>query len=147
MTLRDILAVKGDAVFTITPAATAREAAKKLMKCQVGALLVMEEEEQRDAGKILGIISERDLLRSFAEEGFALDKLRVAEVMSTPLVTVSPDELVGDVMGVMTRERKRHLPVVADGRLLGVVSIGDVVKSQHDHLVMENRFMKDYIGG
>jgi len=77
--------------------------------------------------------------------GATLEKTRVAEVMSTQLTLGTLEEELDQVMGVMTRERKRHLPVVANGRVEGIVSIGDVVKAQHDLLAVENRFMKDYI--
>jgi CBS domain-containing protein len=69
----------------------------------------------------------------------------VADVMSTNLITGVPGDAIENVMGLMTTKRIRHLPVVAEGRLIGIISIGDVVKAQHDHLAMENRFMKDYI--
>jgi CBS domain-containing protein len=143
--LREILAVKGDAIFSISPHATLQDAAKTLVQCRVGALLVFENDGERAADQILGIISERDLLRSCAANPGTLEQVKVSEVMSSPVITGTPEDRVEHVMGLMTRERKRHLPVVAQGRLVGIISIGDLVKWQHDQLAIENRFMKDYI--
>jgi CBS domain-containing protein len=145
MKLQEILAAKGSTVYTISPTATLHVAAQTLVGYRVGALLVFEDGTDHTADRILGIVSERDLLRSWAADAACLERIRVAEVMSHPVVTGTPDDRVEDVMGLMTRERKRHLPVVAGGRLVGIVSIGDVVKCQHDQLALENRFMKDYI--
>ncbi len=75
-----------------------------------------------------------------------LAEVKVGEAMSTTLITGTPDDEVEEVMGLMTTHRIRHLPVLCEGRLAGMISIGDVVKAQHDRLAMENRFMKDYIG-
>ncbi len=145
MMLREILAAKGDAVFSISPHATLQDAAQTLVQFGVGALLVFENDGERAADRILGIISERDLLRSCAASPGTLHQVKVSEVMSSPVVTGTPEDRVEHVMGLMTRERKRHLPVVAQGRLVGMISIGDLVKWQHDQLAIENRFMKDYI--
>jgi CBS domain-containing protein len=72
--------------------------------------------------------------------------VRVAEAMTANLVTGTPDDEVESVMGLMTSRRIRHLPILVEGRLAGIISIGDVVKAQHDRLIMENQFMQDYIG-
>lgn len=145
MTLKEILANKGTEIITIGPEATLREVAERLVEKRVGALLVFARgSDDRRVDQLLGIISERDLLRMCAA-GTSLEKTRVAEVMSTQLTTGSPNDDLEQVMGVMTSERKRHLPVIANGRVEGIVSIGDVVKAEHDLLAVENRFMKDYI--
>jgi CBS domain-containing protein len=145
MNLREILAAKGVAIITIGPEATLREAAQRLVENRVGAMLVVPQgSDGRLASQLLGIISERDVLRICAA-GTSLDKTCVAEVMSTQLTLGSPHDELDQVMGVMTSGRKRHLPVVSDGRVEGIVSIGDIVKAQHDLLAVENRFMKDYI--
>jgi len=94
----------------------------------------------------VGIISERDILHSCVAGSRPLAEVLVAEAMSTTLITGTPDDEVESVMGLMTTRRIRHLPVLSEGRLAGIISIGDVVKAQHDRLAMENRFMKDYIG-
>jgi CBS domain-containing protein len=145
MTLQEILAAKGNAVFTISPHATLQEAAHILLKFRVGALLVFENEGERAIERMLGILSERDLLWSCATSPGTLDQVKVSAVMSSPVITGTPEDTVEQVMGLMTRERKRHLPVAAGGQLLGMISIGDLVKCQHDQMAMENRFMKDYI--
>jgi CBS domain-containing protein len=141
MTLQDILSAKGSAVFSIEPGATVREAAKQLHRKRVGALLVRTESPE---GPLLGIVSERDVLRAVAVSGNTLDTQPVSEIMTTAVITGAPTDRVEDVMGLMTARRIRHLPVMDQGRLVGVVSIGDVVKSQLDWLAVENRFMKDY---
>jgi len=106
MKLREILAAKGSTVYSISPRATLHEAAKTLVKYRVGALLVMEEGAAATADQILGIISERDLLRSCAADAATLDKSTVADAMTSPVVTGCPDDHVEHVMGLMTRERK-----------------------------------------
>jgi CBS domain-containing protein len=144
VTLQDILGVKGHAVYRIDSQATLAEAARTLVEHKVGSLLVFHqpagEEEQ-----LAGIITERDILYSCAADNYPLETTQVAEIMTAELITGTPEDAVEDVMGLMTSKRIRHLPVLAEGKLLGIVSIGDIVKAQHDRLAMENRFMKDYI--
>jgi CBS domain-containing protein len=147
MTLQEILDAKGNVVHAIGSQAALRDAAKRLVRHNIGALLVVEGENSRQADDIRGIISERDLLHAYAAECESLDDLRVYDVMTTDVLRASPTDRVEDVMGVMTQRRIRHLPVVSDGRIAGIVSIGDVVKAQHAYLAIENRFMKDYITG
>ena len=93
----------------------------------------------------MGILTERDMLRCFAAGKCDLTQMKVAEVMSTRLITAKPTDSVTDLMGVMTTNRIRHVPVMSGERLVGMVSIGDLLKAQHDHLVVENQFMRDYI--
>jgi len=95
----------------------------------------------------VGILTERDMLRCFAAGKCDLNQMTVADFMTTKLMTAKPTDSVTDLMGVMTTHRIRHLPVLCEGRLAGMISIGDLVKAQHDRLAMENRFMKDYIDG
>jgi CBS domain-containing protein len=144
--LQDILSVKGTAVYTTGPEATLAEVVHFMVEHNVGALLVCRRDVEHGE-QLVGIISERDLLRLFAAGRCDLAGLRVAEVMSTDLVTASPSDLVVDLMGVMTTRRIRHVPVLFEGRLVGIVSIGDLLKAQHEHLTVENRFMRDYIQG
>lgn len=100
----------------------------------------------KDNSQIDSIITERDILHSCSvRTGHNLAMTRVEDVMSTDLSTASPADLVEDIMGLMTTRRIRHPPVVRQGRLVGIVSIGDIVKAQLDRLAMENQFMKDYI--
>ncbi len=141
MTLKDILDSKGDAVFTIAPDATLADVAQKLVEHNIGSLIVCE----KDA--LVGIITERDLLHSWAQGNEDLAAVQVKEIMTTELVTASPADPVEKVMGLMTTKRVRHLPILSEGKLVGLVSIGDVVKAQLNHLAVENKFMKDYIQG
>jgi CBS domain-containing protein len=145
MRLREILHAKGEAVFFIAPDATLQDVVRTLIEHRVGSLLVLES-GTTTAVELLGIITERDILHACAAGSRPLTEVRVSEVMSTALVTGTPDDEVEEVMGLMTTRRIRHLPVIAEGRLVGMISIGDVVKAQHDSLAMENQFMKDYIG-
>jgi CBS domain-containing protein len=143
MLLDDILKAKGGTVFAIHPGATLKDVVDRLVEHHIGSLVICE------AGSIergvLGIVTERDILRACASGHKPLDATRADEAMSTDLVTGTPDSTVEDTMGLMTERRIRHLPVLCEGKLVGMVSIGDVVKAQHDHLAMENHFMKDYI--
>ncbi len=143
MLLQDILKAKGSAVFTIRPDATLHDVVYRLVHHNVGSLVVTADGTYEAAP--VGIITERDILRACASERGPLESIAVAEVMSTDLVTAAPGCTVEQTMGLLTANRIRHLPVLSERKLAGMVSIGDVVKAQHDHLAMENRFMKDYI--
>ena len=94
---------------------------------------------------MVGIITERDILRACASHRGSLSDLRVAECMTVNVVTGSPHDSIEDAMGLMTNRRIRHLPVIDDGELIGLVSIGDIVKTQHDRLTMENHYLKNYL--
>ena len=144
MKLQDILNVKGSTVHSISPDASLEEAVKTLVERRIGSLVVC----RPDAGgkvTLMGIITERDILHACLPEKRPLAEVRVFEAMTSELVTGVPDDEVEQVMGLMTTRRIRHLPVLAGGQLAGMISIGDVVKAQHDWLALENRFMKDYI--
>ena len=146
MKIDNILTVKGTTVQTISPEAFLQEVVTELIEKRIGALVVC----RRDAAgneELSGIITDRDILYASATGRRPLDEVKVAEVMTTALVTCTPEDEVEQVMGLMTNRRIRHLPVLVEGRLAGIISIGDVVKAQHDRLAMENRFMKDYITG
>jgi CBS domain-containing protein len=144
MKVHDILSVKGSAVQGVSPEATLQEVVRRLLEHRISSLIVF----QPDGGdQPVGIITAYDILRASVAGSRPLTEVRVAEMMSTPLVTAGPDDDVEWVMGLMTTRRIRHLPVLAAGRLAGIISIGDVVKAQHDRLVLENKFMKDYIDG
>jgi CBS domain-containing protein len=144
MKLQDILDVKGATVRSISPDATLQDVVRVLMEHRIGSLVVCRPEAAgRD--KLVGIITDRDILYACVAGSRPLAEVRVADAMSTNLVTGSPDDEVEFVMGLMTTRRIRHLPVLVEGRLAGMISIGDVVKAQYDRLAVENRFMKDYI--
>jgi CBS domain-containing protein len=146
MTIHDILQLKGTNVFTILPSATLQEVAEELVRRNIGALLVCS--RQADSGeRVLGIVSERDILHVCAAGRGPLSTISVEEVMIRQLFTASPADSVEEIMGLMTTRRVRHVPVMLNGQLVGLVSIGDIVKHQHDRLAMENQFMKKYIAG
>lgn len=140
MKLYEILASKGQEVFSISPDATLAEMADLLVRNNCGSLVVLE------AGRMIGIITERDLIKSYVSTRRGLGELRVAEFMTRSVVTGSPHDNVSDTMGLLTEKRIRHLPILDDEQnLVGMISIGDVVKAQHDELSIENHFMKSYI--
>ena len=119
--IASLLAVKGRDVYSISPYATVFEAIGELARRNIGSLVVL------DNGRLIGVFSERDYTRNVALKGRASRDTRVLDVMSERLVTVSPDETIGHCMHLMTDKRIRHLPVVEDGRVVGVISIGDLV--------------------
>jgi CBS domain-containing protein len=144
MRLQDILAVKGAAVFTTGPDISLAEVVREMVEHNVGSMVVCERDPAIGL-RLIGIVTERDLLRCFAAGRCDLRQLKVAEVMTTTLVTAEPTDSVNDLMGVMTTNRIRHVPVLSEERLVGMVSIGDLLKAQHDQLSVENQFMREYI--
>jgi CBS domain-containing protein len=120
-TIGTILHHKGAAVWTISPQATVFEAIQLLARKNIGALPVME------GDKLVGIFSERDYTRKVALEGKTSQTTRVRDILSTNVATIAPHETVEEAMRLMTEKRIRHLPVVEDDRVVGVVSIGDMV--------------------
>jgi CBS domain-containing protein len=145
MDLREILHIKGHVVHTIGQNATLEDVVQKLVRNNCGSLVVRDDDS--NSGRMIGIITERDILRACAKHQSPLSTLSVGEIMTTDVAIGSPTDSVEDTMGLMTRLRIRHLPVVEDGQLLGLVSIGDVVKMQHDRLTMENFYLKSYLQG
>jgi CBS domain-containing protein len=140
MTVAAILAVKGSEVATVQPHRTLAETARTLADKRIGALLVTGAD-----GDIRGIISERDVVRAVAERGGAALEDPVSQHMTSRVVTCRRDDMIADVMEEMTKGRFRHLPVVEDGKILGVVSIGDVVKHRIAETVAESQSLRDYI--
>ncbi len=146
MKLRDILDVKGSTVHSVPPDATLQDAVDSLVEYRIGSLIVHRGDSEGTV-ELLGIITERDILHACAAGKRPLAEVKVAEAMTAKPVTGALDDDLEHAMGLMTTRRIRHLPVLAEGRLAGMISIGDVVKAQHDRLVLENRLLKDYIGG
>jgi CBS domain-containing protein len=135
-----ILETKGGDILQIEGAATVLDAIKRMVEANVGSLLVMED------GKLAGIVTERDYLRRVALEGREENETPVREIMSAPLVYVTPETSIDECMAVMTERRIRHLPVLDDGReVVGVISIGDVVKFQSKQQSVQIRLLTDYI--
>lgn len=140
MFVSDILAQKGNFVFTVTPDATVAQVAQELSARRIGAVLVLE-----DADTVIGVVSERDLVRVLSERGAAALDLRAREIMTGAVVTCDPDDSIDEVMAAMTRGRFRHVPVVRHGELLGLVSIGDVVKARLVEAEVETEALRAYI--
>jgi len=146
MTLGEILHAKGHVVHTIGLAATLEDVVQRLIGHNCGSLVVCDADPPA-RGKMVGIITERDILTAVAAHRLPLSSVQVTDVMTRDVATGTPADTVEQTMGLMTELRIRHLPVVEDGQLLGLVSIGDVVKMQHDRLTMENHYLKSYIQG
>jgi CBS domain-containing protein/beta-phosphoglucomutase-like phosphatase (HAD superfamily) len=138
MKVSDILKAKGSAIKTIEANATMRALAHSFRKEQIGAMLVLD-----DKGQLEGIISERDLARGIDEFGMDLPQMRVANLMSRSVATCAPDDRVSDVANIMTQRRIRHLPVVVDGKVMGLISIGDVLKHRIDEVQLEASILRD----
>jgi CBS domain-containing protein len=140
MTVAAILSDKGREVVTTTAAKSVAEAAAVLARRKIGALVVIDTGE-----RIAGILSERDIVRVIASRGAAALNEPVASIMTKTVVTCTAGETIDSVMSRMTRGRFRHLPVVANGRLDGIVSIGDVVKARIGQVEREAEEMRAYI--
>lgn len=140
MNVKDILSLKGSQVLTIEPTATLAMAVKVLAQRRIGALVVTGADH-----RIVGIISERDIVRVLDERGTAVLDLPVAEVMTRKVVTCAQSETIADIMERMTGGKFRHVPVIEQGRLVGIVSIGDVVKARLGDLEHEQDAMREYI--
>lgn len=140
MFVSDILSRKGGLVYTVTPGTSVGQISQQLSVRRIGSVLVLDEE-----GGVTGIVSERDLVRAVASHGAAALELEARQVMTRDVVTCDPDDSIDHVMELMTRGRFRHLPVVRHGELLGVVSIGDVVKARIEEATHETEALKAYI--
>lgn len=140
MTVASILAQKGSDTITISPDQTLHEAAALLDKHKIGALLGVT-----SSGKLAGILSERDIVRAVSRDGAAALKSKVSDYMTAKVVTCSSPERVMSVMRKMSEGKFRHVPVVDDGKIAGVISIGDVVKRRIAEIEMEWKAMQDYI--
>lgn len=141
MRIADVLKNKGADVVTVGPSATVTELIAALAERNVGALPVV------DGGSLVGIVSERDVVRRLHAGGASVLAATVAEIMTTGVITCAPGDDAADLAGVMTRRRFRHLPVVVDGQLVGIVSIGDLVKARIDLLESEREQLQSYIAG
>jgi len=137
----DILAAKGTEVHRVSPDTPAFDAVSRMLEAGVGSLLVV------GPGGIAGIFTERDYLRRVTIEGRDPKKTLVGDIMTSRVIFVSSSEKIQDCMAIMTQRRIRHLPVVDDGTLKGMISIGDLVKHQSKELQVEIRFLTEYITG
>lgn len=139
MQLREILKTKGGHVLTIEPTASLADVVEKLVENRCGSLVVT------DGQTMVGIISERDVLIAVSEVSEPLNAIMVRDRMTTDVVTGVPEDTVSGIMGLMSEKRIRHLPILEDGKLAGLISIGDIVKAQHHQLTVENHYLKNYI--
>ena len=140
MLVSQILRDKGDLVFTAQPGETVSAAAALLHSRRVGAMVIVDQEDA-----VVGILSERDIVRAIAERGAAALTEPISGCMTRNVVFATPAETVDDLLGRMTDRRMRHLPVVKDGRLMGIVSIGDLVKTKIAETEAEAENLKAYI--
>ncbi|MFC4007421.1 CBS domain-containing protein [Nonomuraea purpurea] len=140
MLIGTILRNKGSDVTTVTPGASVRELLAKLAERNIGAVVV-----STDGVTIEGIVSERDVVRRLDDRGAAILDEPVSSIMTTEVRTAGPGENVDDLRRIMTVQRFRHMPVVENGRLVGIVSIGDVVKSAIEELETEKASLVDYL--
>ena len=142
-TVAEFLAAKGSAVYTVRADATVYEALEVMAEKNIGAVIVTDE-----AGKLHGIFSERDYARKMMIKGREAQTTRVGEIMTTRIVSVNTDTRLRDCMSIMTEKRIRHLPVLAGDKLIGVVSIGDVVKSlltEQDYVISQQAYKIDQL--
>lgn len=141
MKVKELLSIKGIECFSIMSSQSLLEAAKQMAECNIGALLVM------DKGKIEGIVTERDVVKTASDESRQCKDVRVRDVMTSNLIISKPSDDLEYVMAVMTQNKIRHLPIVDESGLVGVLSMRDVVKVLVKNLKAENQYLKDMISG
>lgn len=138
MKIESVLSAKGSSVSTVRPDIQIDLAVKKMKAANIGALVVTDA-----YGRVLGMLSERDILHALAMHGADALGLRVRDLMTSPAIGCEPDTSVREAMRTMTQRRVRHLPVVEQGRLIGLVSIGDLVKSRLEETELEARVLRE----
>jgi CBS domain-containing protein len=139
MGIAAILSDKGHEVVRVTPETSVSSMVSELTTRRIGALLVMAGDQ------VMGVVSERDIVRALASHGGAALDLSARDVMTSPVVSIAPADSVARAMALMTDRRIRHLPVLDSGRLVGLVSIGDLVKRRIEEIEQEAEALKDYI--
>ena len=137
MMIKIILKSKGDAVITINVFESVRDAIDMMAERKIAALVLT------NGGEVIGVVSERVILQAISDSGGAILNAPVGHIVSGPLVAVSPEETTTRVMQLMTHGRIRHLPVMENGRLVGIVSVGDMVKYRLEELEMESNVLRD----
>jgi CBS domain-containing protein len=138
--IKSILSSKGEEVVTIEPTATLEAAVNTLNQHRIGAIVVLGPDR-----RVTGIISERDIVRALARDGAGVLKQPVGQIMTRKVATCTPTEAVGNLMETMTNGRFRHVPVVEQDRLIGIISIGDVIKHRLKEIEQESAALRDYI--
>ena len=139
MRVSEILNTKGNDVITVKPDETVAALSHTLREKRIGAVVVSS-----DGRKVLGIISERDVAHGLAEHGANVLTKAVSELMTTAVVTCAADDTIADLMKLMTNKRIRHLPVVENNDVIGIISVGDVVKHRLDEMQLEANVLRDY---
>ena len=140
VTVRAILKGKGAAVVTAVPGETLHRIAQLIAEYRIGAVLILDLE-----GRPVGIVSERDIVNRLAAYGAGALNLTAAESMSRSLLTCKPTDTADEILAVMTNSRVRHLPVMEDGQMIGIISIGDVVKRKLDDAAAEVGLLREYV--
>ena len=139
MTVKAILKEKGGDIFSMSPDATLQQVAEELTRRKIGAVLIM------DGDRLAGILSERDIVRQIAGSGGKALSASAASVMTQKVETATVDDTIDEVLTRMTNSRFRHMPVVVEGKVTGLISIGDVVKRRIEEAVRERDEIRDYI--
>jgi CBS domain-containing protein len=139
VTIRDILNEKGQNVFSVTPETTVYEGLEKMSAHDVGSMLVMEGE------KLLGIFTERDYMKKIILQNKASKTTMIKEIMTTNPVCATPSDSVDNAMSIMTKQHCRHLPIIEQSKIIGVVSIGDLVKKKISDMDATIKYLSDYI--
>lgn len=137
--IRDILKEKGHHIFAVTPDTSVYESLEKMSARNIGSILIMKDE------KLLGIFTERDYLKKVVLFGRSSKTTAIKEIMTTDLVCVSPADSVDNTMAIMTKMHCRHLPVIDEGKLVGLVSMGDIVKKKISDMDATIKYLSDYI--
>ena len=140
MKVTAILAAKGSAIVSIDPGADLVAAAKLLSERRIGAVVI-----RGAGGRLAGILSERDIVRAVSEHGASALTLPVSQVMTRNVVTCGEDDSCASIMEQMTARKFRHMPVLSNGKLVGLISIGDVVKQRVEEIERESEALRDYI--
>jgi CBS domain-containing protein len=139
--LSEILRSKGKDVLKIDASATVFDALKKIVELNVGSILVTEGDD------VVGIMTERDYLRKIAVQGRTSHDTLVGEIMSSPLIYVTPETTIEESMAIMTDRRIRHLPVIENDDVVGIISIGDLLKFQSQEQSFQIKYLTEYISG
>ena len=140
--IRDLLHTKPASIVSVKPDNSVHEAIQTMVNHNIGSVLVINEEQE-----LLGIFTERDILKQCVRRSDQLKTTKVDSVMTTDLIIAFPDDTVEYLISIMTTNKIRHIPILMDNKILGVVSIGDLVKSQMKDIEIENHYLKDYITG
>jgi CBS domain-containing protein len=142
MKVKDIIKKKGKKVITIAPEKTLYDAAKLLTEKQIGSLVVVDQKKN-----VMGIVTERDIVHKLAENHLSTKKTRIKDLMPRKLLIATLEDETDYINNVITTNRVRHLPVLQDNKLVGIISIGDILKESFEQCRVENKYLNDYITG